>query len=459
MEKEKYDTKFDVIVVGAGPSGVSAAITLAKANKKVLLIERGDYAGSKNMYGGIMYSHALNEIFPNFLNEAPIERITKKHNYFMMTEKEAVGVSYSDKLSKDDENICFTALRSKFDKWCVEEAQKAGVIYAPRTWVKNAIIKNNFVVGVKTEIEEIYGSIVIIADGANSLLAKEIGLRKDIDPKDVALAVKEVYQLDKNTINERFNLLNDKDGAMIECLGYPFNEILGLSFVYTNSDSVSVGVGITLDELAKNSLRPYDYLDQFKNHPEIAPLIKGGEMVEYSAHLIPEGGYKKIPKLYTNGAMVVGDAAMFINNVNFEGTNLALVSGQLAAKAAIVALDCNDVSKNTLKLYENYIKESFIYKDLKSYKNIMEEVKKRKKAFLDFYPKQATLFFKNFVEASGVEKRKVYLNFICQFFKSRSFVELFKDLFTLIKMFFGVFIKWAIITNYQLKQDFTKSSH
>ncbi len=441
MEKEKYDTKFDVIVVGAGPSGVSAAITLAKANKKVLLIERGDYAGSKNMYGGIMYSHALNEIFPNFLNEAPIERITKKHNYFMMTEKEAVGVSYSDKLSKDDENICFTALRSKFDKWCVEETQKAGVIYAPRTLVKNAIIKNNFVVGVKTEIEEIYGSIVIIADGANSLLAKEIGLRKDIDPKDVALAVKEVYQLDKNTINERFNLLNDKDGAMIECLGYPFNEILGLSFVYTNSDSVSVGVGITLDELAKNSLRPYDYLDQFKNHPEIAPLIKGGEMVEYCAHLIPEGGYKKIPKLYTNGAMVVGDAAMFINNVNFEGTNLALVSGQLAAKAAIVALDCNDVSKNTLKLYENYIKESFIYKDLKSYKNIMEEVKKRKKAFLDFYPKQATLFFKNFVEASGVEKRKVYLNFICQFFKSRSFVELFKDLFTLIKMFFGVFIK------------------
>lgn len=441
MEKEKYDTKFDVIVVGAGPSGVSAAITLAKANKKVLLIERGDYAGSKNMYGGIMYSHALKEIFPNFLNEAPIERITKKHNYFMMTEKEAVGVSYSDKLSKDDENICFTALRSKFDKWCVEEAQKAGVIYAPRTLVKNAIIKNNFVVGVKTEIEEIYGSIVIIADGANSLLAKEIGLRKDIDPKDVALAVKEVYQLDKNTINERFNLLNDKDGAMIECLGYPFNEILGLSFVYTNSDSVSVGVGITLDELAKNSLRPYDYLDQFKNHPEIAPLIKDAEIIEYSAHLIPEGGYKKIPKLYTNGAMVVGDAAMFINNVNFEGTNLALVSGQLAAKAAIVALDCNDVSKNTLKLYENYIKESFIYKDLKSYKNIMEEVKKRKKAFLDFYPKQATLFFKNFVEASGVEKRKVYLNFICQFFKSRSFVELFKDLFTLIKMFFGVFIK------------------
>lgn len=440
-EKEKNNTKFDVIVVGAGPSGVSAAITLTKANKKVLLIERGDYAGSKNMYGGIMYAHALNEIFPNFLNEAPIERITKKHNYFMMTEKEAVGVSYSDKLSKDEENICFTALRGKFDKWCVEEAQKAGVIYAPRTLVKNAIVKNNFVIGVKTEIEEIYASIIIIADGANSLLAKEIGLRKDIEPKDVALAVKEVYKLDKNTINERFNLLNDKDGAMIECLGYPFNEILGLSFVYTNSDSVSVGVGITLDELSKNSLRPYDYLDQFKNHPIIAPLIKGGEMIEYSAHLIPEGGYKKIPKLYTNGAMVVGDAAMFINNINFEGTNLALVSGQLAAKAAIVALDCNDVSKNTLKLYENYIKESFIYKDLKSYKNIMEDIKKRKRSFLDFYPKQATLFFKNFVEANGVEKRKVYLNFICQFFKSRSFVELFKDLFTLIKMFFGVFIK------------------
>ena len=438
---KRCDTNFDVIVVGAGPSGVSAAISLAKANKKVLLIERGDYAGAKNMYGGIMYSHALNDIFPNFLNEAPIERITKKHNYLILTENEAVGISYSDKLLNSENNISFTAIRSKFDKWCVEEAQKAGVIYAPRTLVKNAIVRNNFVIGVKTEIEEIYASIVIIADGANSLLAKEIGLRKDIEPKDVALAVKEVYQLDKNTINDKFNLINDKDGAMIECLGYPFNDVLGLSFVYTNSDSVSIGIGITLDELAKNSLKPYDYLDQFKNHPEISPLIKDGKMIEYSAHLIPEGGYKKIPKLYTNGAMVIGDAAMLINNINFEGTNLALVSGQLAAKAAIVALDCNDVSKNTLKLYENYIKESFIYKDLKSYKNIIESVKKRKKSFLDFYPKQATLFFKTFVEASGVEKRKVYLNFICQFFKSRSIIELFKDLFTLIKMFLEVFIK------------------
>ncbi len=438
---KRCDTNFDVIVVGAGPSGVSAAISLAKANKKVLLIERGDYAGAKNMYGGIMYSHALNDIFPNFLNEAPIERITKKHNYLILTENEAVGISYSDKLLNSENNISFTAIRSKFDKWCVEEAQKAGVIYAPRTLVKNAIVRNNFVIGVKTEIEEIYASIVIIADGANSLLAKEIGLRKDIEPKDVALAVKEVYQLDKNTINDKFNLINDKDGAMIECLGYPFNDVLGLSFVYTNSDSVSIGIGITLDELAKNSLKPYDYLDQFKNHPEISPLIKDGKMIEYSAHLIPEGGYKKIPKLYTNGAMVIGDAAMLINNINFEGTNLALVSGQLAAKAAIVALDCNDVSKNTLKLYENYIKESFIYKDLKSYKNIIESVKKRKKSFLDFYPKQATLFFKTFVEASGVEKRKVYLNFICQFFKSRSIIELFKDLFTLIKMFLGVFIR------------------
>ena len=438
---KRCDTNFDVIVVGAGPSGVSAAISLAKANKKVLLIERGDYAGAKNMYGGIMYSHALNDIFPNFLNEAPIERITKKHNYLILTENEAVGISYSDKLLNSENNISFTAIRSKFDKWCVEEAQKADVIYAPRTLVKNAIVRNNFVIGVKTEIEEIYASIVIIADGANSLLAKEIGLRKDIEPKDVALAVKEVYQLDKNTINDKFNLINDKDGAMIECLGYPFNDVLGLSFVYTNSDSVSIGIGITLDELAKNSLKPYDYLDQFKNHPEISPLIKDGKMIEYSAHLIPEGGYKKIPKLYTNGAMVIGDAAMLINNINFEGTNLALVSGQLAAKAAIVALDCNDVSKNTLKLYENYIKESFIYKDLKSYKNIIESVKKRKKSFLDFYPKQATLFFKTFVEASGVEKRKVYLNFICQFFKSRSIIELFKDLFTLIKMFLGVFIR------------------
>ena len=333
--------EFDVIVVGAGPSGVSAAITVAQADKKVLLIERGDYPGAKNMYGGVMYSHAINEIFPNFLDEAPIERIIRKHNYSVMLENESSNICYSGNI-KNDKNISFTALRSKFDKWCVEQAQKKGVIYAPRTLVKNLIVKDNFVVGVKTEIEEIYAPITIIADGVNSLLSKEIGLREDIEPKDVAISVKEVYKLNQNTINERFNLLSDDDGAMIECLGYPFNEILGLSFVYTNKDSIAIGVGISLDELTKTSLRPYDYLDLFKNHPNIKPLIKDGELIEYSAHLIPEGGYKKIPELFTNGAMVVGDAAMLVNNVNFEGTNLALISGHLAAKTAIIALDCND---------------------------------------------------------------------------------------------------------------------
>ena len=178
--------EFDVIVVGAGPSGVSAAITVAQADKKVLLIERGDYPGSKNMYGGVMYSHAINEIFPNFLDEAPIERIIRKHNYSVMLENESSNICYSGNI-KNDKNISFTALRSKFDKWCVEQAQKKGVIYAPRTLVKNLIVKDNFVVGVKTEIEEIYAPITIIADGVNSLLSKEIGLREDIEPKDVAI--------------------------------------------------------------------------------------------------------------------------------------------------------------------------------------------------------------------------------------------------------------------------------
>ena len=432
--------EFDVIVVGAGPSGVSAAITIAQADKKVLLIERGDYPGSKNMYGGVMYSHAINEIFPNFLDEAPIERIIRKHNYSVMLENESSNICYSGNI-KNDKNISFTALRSKFDKWCVEQAQKKGVIYAPRTLVKNLIVKDNFVVGVKTEIEEIYAPITIIADGVNSLLSKEIGLREDIEPKDVAISVKEVYKLNQNTINERFNLLSDDDGAMIECLGYPFNEILGLSFVYTNKDSIAIGVGISLDELTKTSLRPYDYLDLFKNHPNIKPLIKDGELIEYSAHLIPEGGYKKIPELFTNGAMVVGDAAMLVNNVNFEGTNLALISGHLAGKTAIIALDCNDSSKNTLKLYQKFIKESFIYQDLKSFKDIMNYVKKRKQSFLDFYPKELNLFLKTFVEANGIAKRKVYLNFILQFLKSRSIIELFKDFFTFVKILLGVFIK------------------
>lgn len=426
--------KTDVIVVGGGPAGISAAVTIARAGKKVILIERGSFSGSKNVFGGAIYVQPTKEIFPDFEQSAPLERRTVAHKYIMCTETQSVDASF---VARDEETVSYSVIRSKFDRWMAQEAQKEGVILVTETLVKELVVKENKVVGVKTELEEYFSDIVILADGVNSLLAKQIGLRKEIKPKDVALGIKEVIKLDKDKIEARFNL-NEGEGAIYELFGGPMLGMLGLGYLYTNKETVSIGVGVGLDELADRKLKPYEILDELKNHPSIKPLLKDGELVEYSAHLIPEGGYKKIPKLYTHGVMVTGDSAMLVNNLHWEGTNLAMMSGKYAGETAIAALDKGDFSENTLALYQKKLENSFIMKDLKSYKDLMSIVHGRAHSYLGYYPKKIGEFFKMFTAVDGVPKRKKYHDFIKGIFTDRSISELFKDAWGFIRMIAGV---------------------
>lgn len=426
--------KTEVIVVGGGPAGICAAITIARAGRKVVLIERGSFSGSKNMFGGAIYVQPTKEIFPNFEESAPIERKTAMHKYIMCTEEESVSATYQ---SKETEANSYSVIRSKFDRWMAQEAQKEGVVLVTETVVKELIVKENKVVGVKTELEEYFADIVIVADGVNSLLAKQIGLRKEIKPKDVALGVKEVIKLNKEKIEERFNL-NDNEGAIYEVFGGAMLGQLGLGYVYTNKETVSIGLGISLETLAEEKLKPYELLDKMKAHPALTPLIKDGELVEYSAHLIPEGGYKKVPKLYSDGVMLVGDSAMLVNNLHWEGTNLAMISGKLAGETALTALEKGDFSANTLSLYQKKMENSFIMKDLKSYKNLMDIIHHRAKSYLGYYPQKIAGFFKMFTGVDSVPKRKKYHAFIKSIFTDRSISELFKDGVGFIKLIFGV---------------------
>lgn len=427
--------KTEVIVVGGGPAGISAAITIARAGKKVVLIERGSFSGSKNVFGGAIYTQPTKEIFPNFEESAPLERKTVAHKYIICTEDESVAVSY---ISREEEEVnSYSVIRAKFDRWMAQEAQKEGVVLATETLVKELIVKENKVVGVKTELEEYFADVVILADGVNSLLAKQIGLRKEIKSKDVALGVKEVIKLNKEKIEERFNL-RDGEGAIYEIFGSPMLGMLGLGYLYTNKETISIGLGISLDELAKRKLKPYELLDQLKSHPSIQPFIKDGELVEYSAHLIPEGGYKKLPKLYSDGVLVVGDSAMLVNNLHWEGTNLAMISGKLAGETVIQALEKSDFSANFLALYQKKLENSFVIKDLKSYKNLMDIVHDRAKSYLEYYPKKIAAFFKMFTSVDSTPKRNKYHAFIKSIFTDRSITELFKDAIGFLRMIFGV---------------------
>ena len=271
----KQENKTEVIIVGAGPAGISCAITLARSGKEVVLIERGMFAGSKNMFGGAIYTSATKELFPNFEQEAPIERRNIEHNYMILGEEDSTTISY-----RKDDNASYSVIRGKFDRWMAEEAKKAGVTLVEETVVRELIEENKKVIGVKTELEEYFADIVILADGVNSLLAKQIGLRKEIETKDVALSVKEVLKLDPNTINQRFNL-KDNEGAIGEIFGGPMLGSLGLGFMYTNKDSITIGLGVTLNDLVEKNYRPFELLDQLKKHPKIAPLIEGAELKEY----------------------------------------------------------------------------------------------------------------------------------------------------------------------------------
>lgn len=426
--------KTQVIVVGGGPAGISAAVTLARAGKEVIVIERGSFAGSKNVFGGAIYVQPTNEIFPDFEKTAPIERRTVAHKYIMCTKTESIEASF---VERESEANSYSVIRAKFDRWMAQEAQKEGVVLVTETLVKELIVKENKVVGVKTELEEYFADIVILADGVNSLLAKQIGLRKEIKPKDVALGVKEVIKLGKEKIEERFNL-QEGEGAIYELMGEPMLGMLGLGYLYTNAETISIGLGISLETLADKKLKPYELLDQLKAHPSIKPLLKDGELIEYSAHLIPEGGYKKIPKLYSDGVMVVGDSAMFVNNLHWEGTNLAMISGKLAGETAIVALDKNDFSSNILALYQKKLENSFVMKDLKTYKNLMDIIHTRAKSFLGYYPEKIAEFFKMFTAVDSVPKRQKYHGFIKSIFKDRSISELFKDAWALLRLVLGV---------------------
>lgn len=427
--------KTEVIVVGGGPAGISAAITIARADKKVVLIERGNYSGSKNVFGGAIYTQPTKEIFPNFEESAPLERKTVSHKYILRTKDKTVSASYIAR--EEDEAGSYSVIRSKFDRWMAQEAQKEGVVLVTETLVKEVIVKENKVVGVKTELEEYFADLVILADGVNSLLAKQLGLRKDLKPKDVALGVKEVIKLGKDRIEERFNL-REGEGAIHEIMGEPMSGMLGLGYVYTNKETISIGIGISLDELAKRKLKPYEILDKIKSHPSFQPFVKDGELIEYSAHLIPEGGYKKLPKLFSNGVLVVGDSAMLVNNLHWEGTNLAMISGKLAGETAIVALDKNDFSANTLSLYQKKLENSFVLKDLKSYKNLMGTVHSRAESFLGYYPEKIAEFFKVFTDVDSIPKRDKFRGFIKSIFTDRSVSELFKDGVAFIKMAIGV---------------------
>lgn len=356
---------FDVIVVGAGLAGNTAAYLLAKAGLGVLVIERGETIGSKNVTGGRMYSHSLEKIFPDFAKEAPVGRRITKERISMLTADSATTVEYAAEKLGEQGKATYSILRAEFDPWLAGKAEEAGAEYVTGVRVDEILVQDGKVTGVIAGGDEMTADVVLLADGVNSLLAQQLGMKKELEPSQVAVGVKEVIKLGEQKINERFGVSNG-DGVAWLFAGDTTGGSIGGGFLYTNKDSLSLGIVTTIAEIGRNDIAPRDMVERLKEHPVVKPLIKDGEMIEYAAHLVTEGGYDIIPTLYRDNVLVAGDAAAFVMNLGFtiRGMDLCIESGRLAAETIIKAKEAGDFSAKTLSQYKTALDNSFIMKDM-----------------------------------------------------------------------------------------------
>ncbi len=361
--------KFDAIVVGAGPAGCACGIALAKAGLETLIVERGKFAGAKNMWGGAFYGSALYEFFPDFWDEAPVERYIGRHKYSLLTQDASFSVDFASQKFRKPPFNGFSVLRSKFDRWFAAKAEQAGAVLATGLEAEDLLWNGNVVAGIKAGGDELPASVVIACDGVNSLLAEKAGLRGKIVARDIKQGVKEVIQLPRPLIEQRFNLRGE-EGIAWEFIGSFSRGIPGGAFIYTNKESLSVGVVVQLRDLAEKEVSPNDLLEDFKRHPEVKCLLADGQLAEYSAHLVPVGGKAMMPTLYTDGMMVAGDAAALTLTRGFvlEGANFAIASGKAAAEAAIHAKKTGGFSKRSLARYPELLEQSLVLKDLETFK-------------------------------------------------------------------------------------------
>ncbi len=422
--------KYDLIVVGAGPAGTTASLAAARAGLKCVLFERAEEPGQKNMFGGVLhYSAALNELIPDYWTQAPVERFITKYQTTILTSDSSLSTTFQDNRFGREPYNGFTLLRSRFDRWYAEKAREAGALLVPETTVVDLVLEDNRVTGVKTSRSDglLLGDAVIVADGVNSILAEKSGFRKTLSPSNISVAAKEVLTLPEEIINQRFEL-KPKEGLAHLFLGECTQGVEGGGFLYTNLSSLSIGVVANLEALQKKKLSIADLMEKFKTQPFIENKIKNAILKEYSGHLIPEGGYKALPKLYGNGVLFSGDAAGFVcsTGITLEGMNLAIASGLAAAKTVIRAKKNRDFSKRQMAYYLELLEKSFVLQDLKTFRRVPEFLSNPR--LYKAYPDLACEIAHRFYRVNG-EPRKNILSIMRETTKGKiPKSRLFKDI-------------------------------
>jgi electron-transferring-flavoprotein dehydrogenase len=400
MEREVIE--FDVIFVGGGPANLSSAIHLTnlirKHNEdiengrqqggiidiedKIAVLEKGAYFGAHNISGAVLIPDVLSELLPDHKQlDCPIDAEVNKESIYFLTEKGKIEAPFTPSFLNNHGNYLLSL--SRFAGWLSKIAEKNKVMMLEGTAAVEILYEGTKVTGVRTDDKRLQENgeyetpgyilnsrVVVLGEGSNGSLRKSIVEKLHLDkgraPSIYELGVKEIYELKSNPLRK---------GECIHTLGYPFGKGLsGGGFIYCISeDKVVIGLIAHLSS-EDPQLDPHKELQRFKQHPFINSIIKDGKPTHYGARTIPCGGYFSIPKLTSDGVVITGDSANLVDSRKMKGLHTAIKSGMLAAEVLFEAFRTNNFSADQLAKYEEKLKNSWIYSDLRKSRNFTPAV-------------------------------------------------------------------------------------
>ena len=385
--------EYDVLIVGAGPSGLSAAIRLkqlaeaAGRELSVCVIEKGSEVGAHILSGAVLEPRALNELLPNWKElDAPLNTPAREDRFLLLSKKHALRMPTPPPMNNHGN---FIISLGNFCRWLGTQAEAAGVeIYPGFAAAEVLYDESGAVVGVATgdmgvgrdgEPTDAYTPGVelrakqtLFGEGCRGSLTKTLferfPLRDGVDPQTFGIGIKELWEIDS---------AKHQEGLIVHTIGWPLDAgTYGGSFMYhLEKNQVSIGFVIGLD-YANPHLSPFDEFQRFKQHPAVKQHLEGGRRIAYGARALNEGGFQSVPHLTFRGGALIGCAAGFMNVPKVKGTHTAMKSGMLAAEAVFEALSAEPESPVEAASFGDKYKASWVHEELHGVRNIRPSFQK-----------------------------------------------------------------------------------